>query len=131
MNDFAKLAAHEARLRALGSLTQRSVPVCAVVVKRVLVAKADAAQSPDGQPWAPTKVGKRALPGAAGAIEVRTSGTTITARVSGAYALHSEGRARGGVKREILPSGAMPAAISTAIGEVVADEFNATMRGAR
>lgn len=131
MNDFAKLDEHATRLRALGSLTQRSVPVCAVEVKRVIVAQAGAAQSPDGRPWPSTKAGKRALPGAAGAVDVRTSGMTITARVSGAYALHSEGRARGGVKREIIPSGAMPAAISTAIGDVVADEFNATMGGAR
>lgn len=85
-------------------------------------ATAAAGTTPDGQAWAPTKAGGNApLPNAASAITAVVSGTTkavITLVLKGVYVFHQRSKSKGkkGLpRREILPVGALPAAIADVI----------------
>lgn len=129
MADHAALDAHIARIRELGQLASRSAPAVAKEVERELGAQIAAGAAPDGTPWRPTKAGTTPLRGAAKALKVRSVGTVIVATLEGHDALHDQGRARGGVRRRVLPTSKMPQPIAAAVERVVTREFKATMGG--
>lgn len=119
------------RLRSLPGLVTRAAPAVALEMKRELASQASRGATPDGKAWAPTKDGRQALPKAAQNIDVEARGTVVVASVEGPYALHTQGRVRGGMRRQILPTGATPAPMTAAIDRVVTAEFRKTMGGAR
>lgn len=129
MADHSALDVHIARIRQLGNLAAKSAPEVAKEVERELRSQIAAGTSPDGQPWAPTKAGTTPLRGAARALRVRAIGTVIVATLEGHHALHDQGRARGGVRRKVLPSAKMPQPIASAVERVVTREFRRTMGG--
>lgn len=82
----ADLAALIARLRALPYAGDTIAAEAAPLVLEASQATADAATAPDGTPWAVRKKdGKRALPNAAGALSVSSSGDVIYLMLSGVY----------------------------------------------
>lgn len=129
MVDHSALDAHIARIRQLGNLAAKSAPEVAKEVERELRSQIAAGTGPDGSPWAPTKAGTTPLRGAARALRVRAIGTVIVATLEGHHALHDQGRARGGVRRKVLPSAKMPQPIASAVERVVTREFKRTMGG--
>lgn len=129
MVDHSALDAHIARLRELGNLAAKSAPEVAKEVERELRSQIAAGTGPDGAPWQPTKAGTTPLRGAARALRVRAIGTVIVATLEGHHALHDQGRARGGVRRKVLPSAKMPQPIASAVERVVTREFRRTMGG--
>lgn len=114
----------QAKLRALGTLTRDAMPDVAARVERELRKTAAAGTSPTGKAWTPTKEGTRALPNAASKITVKAVGDVIVARIDGPYALHHKGRARGGVRRQILPTVATAAPILRAVRDVILERAN-------
>lgn len=126
-NDHSALDAHIRKLRELGGLVERVAPKVAVALERELEANARAGVGPDGKPWAPKQDGGKALQGVPDELRVRAVGTRIVARLTGHYALHDRGRAKGGVRRQILPSGEIPTPVAKAIDAVIDAEFRRTM----
>jgi hypothetical protein len=123
------------RLRECGSMVDRMAPAVAVAAKREVIATASAQERPDGKAWAPGKDGQPVLRGVAGALQATAVGTRVVLRLDGHYARHHVGAVRGGKKgslrRQILPTGTMPAPMTRAIERVAEDEFKKTMGGAR
>lgn len=131
MTDHRALDAHISRIRYLSELGQRSAPSVAKALERELGAQIAAGVDPNGKPLQPTKEGKTPLTGAAKALRVRPIGSVVLATLEGPEALHHQGRARGGVRRQILPTGgAIPPTVERAVKTAVTAEFRRTMGGA-
>lgn len=126
----ALLRAQIARLRKLEGLTKDVAPKVARAVERELRAQIAAGKGPDGKPWKPRQDGGQPLRNAASALSVRAVGDVIVVRLDGVEARHHLGAVRGGVRRQIIPTGSMPDAVSRAIEQVVTREFRAVMGAA-
>lgn len=124
----AALNAHIARLRALPKLAREAAPDVAHELESELRKQIAAGEGPDGAKWEPRKDdGGKPLVGAAKALRIAAVGTTVIARLVGPEARHNSGRARGGVKRQILPSKQLPRPLVLAIKRVLTDRFRETM----
>lgn len=126
---MAKLDAQIRKLRELGTLVKDSAPEVAKAVDGELRAQIARGVGPDGAPLEPTKDGRQPLKNAGKALRVRAIGTVVLSTLSGPAALHNSGRARGGVRRQILPSGKIPEPVTKAITKIVTDRFRKTMTG--
>jgi hypothetical protein len=71
--------------------------------------------SPDGTPWQKTKAGEQPLQNAAKALTVSVVGNTVVATLRGPEALHHLGAAKGHIRRQILPTRAIPASAVKAL----------------
>lgn len=112
-----------AQLEAFARLPVSARPAVARAVARVQLATIAAGTDPNGVAWAPTKEGKRPLENAAAAVTVDEVSGGVVIRVSGPEKLHHTGEARGHTRRQIIPSGAIPARMSAAIGDAVDVDF--------
>lgn len=130
MNDFAALESHIRRLRALPDLARNAAPDVAAELDKELKRQISRGQGPDGTPWAPRQDGGKPLAHAGKAVYVAALGTKVIARVAGPEARHNSGRARGGVKRQILPSKDLPKPVVLAIKRVLSKHFSDAMGGA-
>lgn len=126
----AALRAQIARLRKLSGLTKDVAPKVARAVERELRAQIAAGKGPDGKPWKRRQDGGQPLRNAAAALSVRAVGDVIVVRLDGVEARHHLGAVRGGVRRQIIPTGSMPDALTRAIEEVVTREFRSIMGAA-
>lgn len=113
------------RVDLLGGMAERVAPRVGEVLRSEVNAAVAAQRSPGGSPWAPSKTGGRVLERAASKAQVSVDGSRVSVSLDGPEAMHNDGRARGGVRRQILPS-RTPAAV----GDVVVDEWRRTMEGA-
>jgi len=86
----------------------------------------DAGQTPEGQPWVPTKGGKRPLRRAAQELEVRVSGSALVFRIHGRHAFHHFG-AQGKPARRQLPAGALPMKLGQAVRAGLVTAFKSTI----
>lgn len=129
MSGRAQLDRHLARLEALARMPASAAPVIADAVERELVAQIGRGVDPDGKPWPKTKEGETPLRNASSALSVTAAGGAVVASVEGPEALHDQGKARGHVQRRILPRGALPSRLSTAIGDALDLEFGRIMAG--
>lgn len=123
----AQLRAQVARLRALESLPRRAAPLVARELEEELRGQIAKGVGPDGTPWELTKDGRRALPNAGRDLRVSAVGDVVVASLTGHIARHHLGAVRGGVRRQILPTNALPNAMARAIAAVVEHEFARTM----
>lgn len=123
----AKLDAQIKKLRELGGMVDRAAPAIAKAVEGELRANVAAGVGPDGEPLTRTKDGRQPLERAGRAITVRALGTVILAKVSGHHALHHLGRARGGVRRPLIPTAKIPDPVTKAITKTLTAEFRKTM----
>jgi hypothetical protein len=127
-NGAAQLDGQIARLRELAKLVPSAAPAVAVAMSDVIVANIARGVGPDGAPWERTEEGKQPLRGAAKALEVRAVGTVVVATLTGPEARHHLGAVRGGVRREILPTGGtIPGPMVDRIERAVTDRFRAIM----
>lgn len=118
-----------ARLRALPRLVVTAAPAVADQCRAVLQEGANAGVAPDGSSWAPTKKdGRKALPGAAGAINVRAVGSVILMSVEGFWVYHQIGIRV--PKRALIPEGDIGRKLKDAIRGEVTKAFRQTMGGA-
>lgn len=121
--------AMRARLHELAQLPERAAGDVAAALEDELRAQIARGEGPDGKPWPLTQSGRKALQNAASALRVRAAGATVVATLTGPAALHHRGAVRGGRRRQILPSGKIPAPVVRAIRSVVDRHFARTMRG--
>lgn len=128
--DHRALDAHIARIRQLEQLGARAAPEVAQAVEREIGTQIVAGTGPDGKAWPKTQAGTAPLRGAARALRVRAISSVVVATIEGHHALHHQGRARGGVRRQILPTKGIPQTVERAITKVVTGEFRRTMGGA-
>jgi hypothetical protein len=119
------------RVRELGTLTKDVAPEIAVAVHSELSTQIARGVGPDGRKLEPTKDGKQPLRNAAKALRTRAIGTRVVAVLEGPEALHHLGRAKGGVRRPILPTSKIPDPMSRAIAKTITARFRKTMGGAR
>lgn len=126
----AKLRAMIDRCRELPSeLVKRAVPDIAHALKDDITNTASAGLTPDEEPWQEKQDGERALVGVEQDVEVTFSGSTILATLSGKFVRHHKGTARGGIRRQVLPTRKIPDSVTRAIGTVLRRHFSAIMGG--
>lgn len=117
-----QLASMIRRVDMLGGMAERVAPRVGEALRREVDAAVAGQRSPGGSPWAPSKTGGRVLERAAAKAQVSVDGSRVAVSLDGPEALHNDGRARGGVRRQILPS-QVPSSVST----IVVDEWRKTM----
>lgn len=125
------LAAHIARIEALGELPRRAGPRVALAVEREQRAQIARGVDPSGKPWPLTKSGEKPLQNAASAVSVAYVSGAVVIAVEGPEDLHNRGKARGHVLRRIIPSGPLPAPLSRVISDTIDAERARIMAGAR
>jgi hypothetical protein len=123
----AALRAWVAKLRTLdvGDVAARDV---AKEIQRSIIANAARSRDPNGKKWADTEDGRRAMRNLASNVRVRVVDGAIVLRLEGHYARHHLGAARGKKKREMIPTGSIPDAMTKAIRVVVEREFEKAMK---
>jgi streptogramin lyase len=128
MNGDAELDAMIARINRIPDLGKIAAPDVARAIEQDLQRTVAAGTTPDGQAWAAKKKGSgQPLANATKALHVAAIGTLIYVRLTGAEALHHLGRVTGKVKRQIIPTGAIPPAMGNAIRTVLARKFSEVM----
>lgn len=120
-----------ARIRAVPGVAVRVAPAVAVGVADVVREHAARGEDPYGRAWPPTAKGERPLRRAGDAVRASSSGPVAIVRVVGVEALHDQGRARGGVRRQILPSRSLPADGVAAVDAAVNADLARVLKGAR
>lgn len=116
------------RLRKLGKVfVSGSAPIVAKAIDKEIAKQIDASEGPDGKPWKPTKAGTAPLQNASEAVTVKAIGKVVLVKVVDVEARHHLGAVKGKVKREIIPTGAIPTPITRAITRVLTGEFHAIM----
>ncbi len=123
----AALEAHIARLRQLPGLVQRAAPEIARAVELELRLQIGAGVDPSGKALVRTAEGKQPLRGAAAALEVHVVGTVVVCSLTGVEARHHLGWVKGGIRRQILPTGRIPDPMTRAIRKVCVKHFEQTM----
>ena len=108
MPDPSALDRMVARLETVSEMDRRVVSRARSLVERELSAQIARGEGPDGRAWKLRLDGKKALASAAKSLTIQASGRYIVIRLRGPVVKHHAGRARGGVVRQILPSGGIP-----------------------
>lgn len=117
------------QLRLLTGLTEAGAEKAAKSVERELNRTLRAGQAPDGTPWKPKQDGGKPLKSAPEKVAVGAIGSTIIVRLKGRpTVLHHFGYARGGIKREVIPTGQLPPAMSKAIDKAIREAAEEIMR---
>jgi hypothetical protein len=125
----AELDAMIAKIRRIPQIAKRAAPDVAVAVRAVVLETINAGTTPEGEAWAPRKEdGARPLAGAARALKVAPIGTRIFFRIAGPEARHHLGRARGGVRRGIIPTRLTPR-MTEAVIKVLSKHFREITEG--
>lgn len=117
------------RLASMGSVAADSARDVSVAVRRELEEQIERAEGPDGRRWPRTRDGRRALRNAKRALSVKAVGNVVIARLTGHHARHNVGAVKGGVRRQILPSGGLPDAFTRAIARVIERRFREIASG--
>lgn len=122
MSNAAAFAALDAQIQALRSLERTAEEIAPEVAKELeaqIQAQIAAGTDPEGNPWPPAKEGgSPPLRTAGKALRVVSLGSRVIATLTGHVALHHLGRARGGVRRVILPTRKLPQKAAEAIKNV-------------
>lgn len=107
---LADIDARIAKIRELQRVARDELPrELGRVVERHVLDAVRAGRSPDGEPWPRREDGARALEDAADGIRVDVTRTAVTVSITKRHLeLHHLGRARGGVRRPLLPTTITP-----------------------
>lgn len=131
MSGDAALADFIARLRSLPRLAAEVANEAAPLVERAARANASRGLDPDGQPWAPTKDGKRPLEHAAEALTAKATGTVVELVLVGYHVIHHYGTKRLPARRIVPDAGAgIPKQLADAMREGARRVFVRLMGGA-
>lgn len=115
------------KLRKLESMGDRVIADVAKEIERELQTTARNERTPDGRAWPEKKTQGRALAHASDKVRVRVARGAVVVSLTGHYARHHLGAVRGKVRRELIPTGKIPDAMTKAIRRVVEREFRAIM----
>lgn len=118
-----------AKLRRLETVNESAIPRVAEEIKKQLLEAARRQRGPDGQPWARTEDGRKALRNLASELSVKVVRGAVVVRLDGRYARHHLGAVKGAKKRSMIPTGKFPDPMIRAIREVVEAEYAKIMGG--
>lgn len=110
-------------------LVARSVPEIARALRDDIQRTAQAGTAPDGEPWQEKKDGTQALRGVERDVDVTFSGSVVIATLRGKFVRHHKRTARGGIRRQVIPTRKIPDAVTRAIGVTLRRHFSAIMGG--
>lgn len=127
----AALTAQIDALRDLKRAPEEIAPEVASELEDVIKAQIARGESPDGVAWQKNKDGTQPLKTAGKALTVVARGAQVFAEISGHVALHHFGRARGRIKRQVLPTNTVPGAAAAAIKAVYAGFMSRKLKGKR
>lgn len=113
----------------LGETPEAIAPKVADAAKSELASQIAAGRDPSGKSWKRRQDGRKALANAADAIEATAVGDVVVLRIEGHHARHHLGAVRGKVRRQILPTGGVPAPMVRALQAVAEEHFDKTMGG--
>ena len=120
----AKLDAWIKMLRTLpADVTREAAPAVADALRADIEASVSRAQSPDGTPWKPKLDGEQALVDAAQDVTVTPLDSVVLVKFTGKFVRHHRGMARGGIKRQVIPTRKVPDAVLRTISRVFATAF--------
>ena len=118
-------------LRTLpADLVKEATPAVVDELAQDINSSISGARAPDGTAWQPKQDGGAALQNAGQHVTVEAVGTVILAKLTGVEARHHKGTARGGIRRQILPTRKIPDSVSRAISTVFSATFARLMGGA-
>lgn len=113
------------RLRTLpADLVKQTAPEVRDALEADIAATAGAGVAPDGTPWQAKQDGGKPLAGVTNDVQVTVIGTVILATLRGKFVRHHKGTARGGIRRQVLPTRKIPDALSRAIAAALAKNFH-------
>lgn len=120
----AQMRAIIQRLRTLPKeLIAQSAPLIGEELKASIDGSVARGQAPDGTPWPLKLDGERALVDAADDVTVDVVGSVIVATLRGKYVLHHKGFARGGVRRQVIPTKKAPQAFINAAKKALSQRY--------
>lgn len=125
---FEQLDSMIRTLRTMGDVGTQVAPAVARAFDAELHAQIRRGQGPNGEAWPKNQDGSTPLQTAD--VSVRAVGSSVVATLSGPAVLHHEGRARGRIRRQILPSSRIPDPVIRAIHVVLRDAFARRAGGA-
>lgn len=123
---MAKINHIREALATLGKIPEAAAPDIAVVIDAALRRTAGAGKTPDGEAWAPRKLGGQAMQNVLANLTVAAYGTTIYVRLVGPEVRHHRGWARKGTpQRQVIPlkDKPFPPAILAAMKTVLDKHF--------
>ncbi len=129
-NGRAMLQEWIARLEHLPQeLVAATVPEAARALHTDITAHVAAAESPDGAAWQPKQDGGAPLVGADQDVSVDVVGTVVLVKLKGKFVRHHKGTARGGIRRQVIPTRNVPDAVARAIGKAMTKHFQRLASG--
>jgi hypothetical protein len=121
---FAALDDMIERVENVKGLAKRAAPDAADAVRACLESTIKAGQDPYGKPWPARKEdGGAPLTGIAGRVKVVAIGARVFVAIDGYVGRHHLGRARGGVRRQVIPVGELPPVMQKRVRDVLAKHF--------
>lgn len=102
-----------ANIRSLPEMLNAAAPQIGQAILAEFQRTAAAGTTPEGEPWAPTKKGGRALKNAAESMSLVVSDNVIIIKITDHHVFHQFGA--GVVARRIIPSGGLPDRLGNAI----------------
>jgi hypothetical protein len=118
------------RLRAMPeALKQGALPEVAQALDEDIHEQAGAGRAPDGSTWQPKQDGGQPLVGVENDVDVSVVGSVVLVKLTGKFVRHHRGMARGGIRRQVIPTRKVPDAVVRAISKALAKSFQASARG--
>lgn len=119
------------RVRAIGGIAEEAASDVARAIERDLRRTIREGTTPEGEKWKPRQDdGEQPLQNAEAALHVGAYAGTVYVRLTGVEARHHRGRARGGVKRQIIMEGAtVPPRMAASIRVVLQQHFDKAVAG--
>ncbi|HSC88274.1 MAG TPA: hypothetical protein VLC09_13420 [Polyangiaceae bacterium] len=118
-----------AKCRSVGEIGKAAAPEIADAFEVDLRRQVAAGTDPNGNAWKPTRDGEQALQDAAQSVGVAPVGSSVVIRVWGPTARHHRGRGKGGIRRQVIPSGKLPERLAVIAGEKLQSAAHAHFTG--
>lgn len=112
-------------LQALPKAVEDSAQEVGKALKTTLDEQIAKGVGPDGEAWKARKAGGQPLQNAAAAVTVTVSGAAIVVSLESPEARHHYGLAKGGIKRQVLPTAQLPAAMISSMQIALAKGISA------
>lgn len=111
-------------------LVQGAAPEVAKALESDIQGSIAAGRAPDGAAWQLKKDGGKPLQNAGSHVTVDVVGTVVLVKLTGDDVRHHKGTARGGIRRQVLPTRKIPESVSRAISKVFGKTFQRLTGGA-
>jgi hypothetical protein len=113
-----------ATFRGLSAIDRRAAELAAPRLEDAIQRTASAGTTPEGEAWAPTKKGGRAMANAAAHVTAKAYGSTVRVKLDTVDVFHHFGRGASEVRRRVIPDpGTRPRVVDEAVRAAMAEAF--------